>query len=240
VVHLERLAVAVAMLLYAFGGYFWIGATVDPTSATTLATPLDARIPFVPESIYVYASVYLLIALPIFVIDSPALFRRAALAYAAIVTFCLLCFRFFPVSGAELRPALAAVEASPFVLWGLRLNYGLDPPVNLFPSLHVAGATIAAFAAGRARAAYGALAGVLVAAVVVAVCTIKQHYWVDAAAGVALAAAAWAALLRPYALPPGERAARGPASLAAFAGLLVAVYGLLYLAYRAGWALPAA
>jgi membrane-associated phospholipid phosphatase len=239
VVHLERLAIAIAMLLYAFGGYFWIGATVEPASAATLATALDARIPFVPESIYVYASVYLLIALPIFVIDSRALFRRTALAYAVIVTVCLLCFRLSPVSGAALRPDLADVQASPFVLWGLRLNYGLDPPVNLFPSLHVAGATIAAWAAGRARPAYGALAGVLVAAVAIAVCTVKQHYWVDAAAGIALATAVWAALLRPYDLPPGERAARGPGSLAAFGALLAAVYGLLYLAFRAGLELPA-
>ena len=79
-----------------------------------------------------------------------------------IVTVCLLCFEFFPVSGAELRPDLAKVEASPFVMWGLRLNYGLDPAVNLFPSLHLAGAGIAAMSAGRARRSYGWLGGTAV------------------------------------------------------------------------------
>jgi hypothetical protein len=235
VVHLERLAIAVGMLAFAFGGYFGIGHATDPTAASSLATSLDAAIPFVPESIWVYAAVYVMITLPIFVIDSPALFRRIAVAYAAIVVVCLSCFALFPVSGAGLRPSLEDVEASAFVLWGLQLNYALDPPVNLFPSLHVAGATIAALAAGRARRAWGIGAGLVVAAVSVAVCTVKQHFWVDAAAGVALAWAAHTALVRPFRLPPGERAARGPASLAAFGAFLAAVYLALYGAFRAGF-----
>jgi hypothetical protein len=234
VAHLERLAIAVVLLTYAFGGYFWIGHATDPASAASLATPLDALIPFVPDSIWVYAAVYGMITLPMFVVDSPALFRRAALAYAVIVTICLACFRFFPVSGAGLRPSLDGVRASAFVLWGLHLNYALDPPVNLFPSLHVAGATIAALVAGRARRAWGIAAGVGVAIVSVAVCTVKQHFWVDAVGGIVLAGAVHLALVRPFVLPPGERAGRGPASLAAFVAFLAAVYLALYAAFRAG------
>jgi len=236
VAHLERLGIAVALLTYAFGGYFWIGWTTDPAAAASLATALDARIPFVPESIYVYAAVYWMITLPIFVIDSPALFRRTALAYGAIVTVCLLCFLLVPVSGDGLRPDLARVEADPFVVWGLALNYALDPPVNLFPSLHLAGATIAALAAGRARTAYGVVAGAAVVPVAVSVCTVKQHFWLDAAAGVALAVAAWALVLRPFELPPGERAARPPVAwlpfLALLGGTYLALYGLFLSGFR--------
>ena len=238
-VHLERLVIAVVLLTFAFGGYFWIGLSVDPAEATSLATSWDARIPFVPESIYVYAAVYLLITLPIFVIDSPALFRRTAFSYAVIVAVCLLCFEFFPVSGAELRPDLAKVEASPFVFWGLRLNYGLDPAVNLFPSLHLAGASIAAMSAGRARRSYGWLGGAAVLVVAISVCTVKQHFWVDAVAGILLAGVTYAAFLRPFELPAGERAARGSGALAAFAAFLLAVYLVLYAAYRAGFQPPA-
>lgn len=233
--HLRRLGIAVVLLTYAFGGYFWIGYTTDPASATGLATPLDAFVPFVPDSIWVYAAVYPLIALPIFVVDSPALFRRTALAYALIVTICLACFRLFPVSGAGLRPSLDGVQASAFVLWGLHLNYALDPPVNLFPSLHLAGATIAALVAGRARRAFGVVGAVAVAVVSVAVCTVKQHFLVDAVAGILLAGAVHVALVRPFELPPGERAGRGPASLAAFGAFLGAVYLALYAAFRAGF-----
>jgi len=222
------------MLLYGFGGYFWIAGSVDPATAVSLATPFDARIPFVPASIYVYASVYVLITLPIFIVESPALFRRVALAYGSMVTVCLLCFRFFPVSGAELRPALDTVNASPFVLWGLRLNYALDPPVNLFPSLHLAGASLAVLATWKARRAYGLATFSAVGVVAVSVCTVKQHFWVDAVAGIGLAFAVYAALLRPFELPPGERAARGPGAWVAFSALLAGSYALLYAVFRRG------
>ena len=225
---------AVAVLAYAFGPYFWIGASVDPGRAASLATPLDERIPFVAGSIWIYAAVYVLIGLPAFVVESPALFRRVVLAYLVVITVCLVCFLVFPISGAPLRPALEGVDASAFVLWGLRLNYGLDPPVNLFPSMHLAGATIAAFSAWQARRAYGALAFALVVPVAISVCTVKQHYWLDAAAGVLLAAGVWAWLLRGFLPPPGERPARGPGSLVAFVGFLASVYAALYAAFRAG------
>jgi len=235
VVHVERLVIAVALLSFAFGGYFWIGTSTDPAAAASLATPIDAWIPFIPESLYVYALAYVLITLPMFVVDSPALFRRMALAYATMVAVCLVCFRFFPVSGAELRPAIEGVEASEFVLWGLRMNYALDPPMNLFPSLHLAGATIAALAAGKARRAYGVIGWVAVSAVAVSVCTVKQHFWVDAAAGVALALGVHAVFLRSYEVPPNECAGRGTASLAGFFTLVAAAYGALYVAYRLGF-----
>jgi len=232
--HLERLGIGLALLLLAFGGYFWIGGSVDLADAATLATPLDARIPFIPASIYVYAAVYVLITLPIFVVESPALFRRIALAYLMVVVVCLACFRAFPVSGAALRPDLASVEASPFVLWGLHLNYGLDRPVNLFPSLHLAGATIAALGVWKARRRYGAVAGALVLPVAISICTVKQHYWVDGVAGIALAVAAYAGAFAHWVLPPGERAARGLGSWVAFLAVLASVYGALYAAFRAG------
>jgi len=228
VAHLERIAIAVGLLAYGFGGYFWIARSVDPTTTVSLATPWDARIPFVPASIFAYASVYVLIALPIFVVESRALFRRAAWAYATMVTVCLLCFRFFPVSGAELRPALDGLKTSPFVLWGLRLNYALDPPLNLFPSLHLAGASLAALTAWKARRGYGLVAFAAVGIVAVSVCTVKQHFWVDAVAGIGLALAVYCVLLGPFRLPPGERAARGGRAWLAFAALLLGSYGLLY------------
>jgi len=234
VAHVERLAIALGLLLYGFGSYFWIARSVDPTTAASLATPWDARIPFVPASIYVYASVYVLIALPIFLVESPALFRRAAWAYGSMLTVCLLCFRFFPVSGAELRPSLDGLNASPFVLWGLRLNYALDPPLNLFPSLHLAGASLAALTTWKARRTYGLVAFAAVAIVSVSVCTVKQHFWVDAVAGIGLALAVYAVLLRPFVLPPGERAARGLGAWLAFAVLLLGSYGLLYALFLSG------
>jgi membrane-associated phospholipid phosphatase len=157
-----------------------------------------------------------------------------AWAYFAVVTLCLLCFVLYPVSAAGLRPSLAGLDPSRFAVWGLRLNYALDPPVNLFPSLHLAGATIAALGAWKARPAYGALAGVAVAPIAVAVCTVKQHYWIDAVGGVALAVAVYARWLRDYEPPPDERPARGWGAWIVFAAFLATPYAGLWLAWRAG------
>lgn len=232
--HLERLAITVAFLTLTFIGYFWIGLTTDPGEARSLATPLDARIPFVPASIVVYAGVYILITLPVFLVESRALFARVVVAYLFVVFVCLLSFALFPVSGAALRPDLSELEIHPFLLWGLKTNYGLDPPVNLFPSMHLAGATIAALSVGKARRRDGWIAGAAVVPVAIAVCTVKQHFWVDAVAGIALGFAGFALLLRRFELPPGERASRGPGGWAAFGALAASLYAGLYVAYRAG------
>ena len=134
-----------------------------------------------------------------------------------------------------LRPDLATVETHPFLLWGLRLNYALDPPVNLFPSLHLAGATLASLAVGKARASYGRIAGILVVPIALSVCAVKQHYWIDAAAGIALGFGVYAVLLARWSPPAGETLARPPRAWLGFAGLLATVYLALYLAYRAGF-----
>lgn len=227
-----RHPIAALLLLYAAGGYFGVAAAVDPASARGLATAWDARIPFVPASIYLYALVYPMILLPLFVVAGESLFRRVAWAYFGIVTACLACFALYPVSAEPLRPPLDGLDASRFHVWGLRLAYRLDPPVNLFPSLHLAGATIAALSAWKARRAYGVLAGAVVLPVAVAVCTVKQHYWLDAAAGVALAGAVYAALLHRYEPPAGEPRARGWRSLLAFAAFVATLYAALYATFR--------
>jgi hypothetical protein len=233
-VHLERFVIALVLLAIAFGSYFAIGAATDPSAAVSLETSLDERIPFVPETIFVYALVYVMIILPMFLVESRALFQRIVASYVLIVVVCLACFVLFPVSAAALRPPLDAVETHPFLLWGLRLNYALDPPVNLFPSLHLAGATIAALSVGKARRRDGLLAGAAVVPVAVSVCTVKQHFWLDAAAGIVLAFVAFGLVLWRFTPPPGERLARGPGAWLAFGAMLAGLYGSLYLAYRAG------
>lgn len=234
VVHRERLAVTLAFFAFAFGGYFAIAAATDPTAAASLATPLDRHVPFLPASIVAYAAVYVMITLPVFLVESRSLFRRVVATYLLMVVVCWLCFLLFPVSGASLRPDLDGVATHPFLLWGLRLSYGLDPPVNLFPSLHLAGATLAALSVGKARLRDGLVAGVLVLPVAVSVCTVKQHYWVDAVAGVALAFACFALVLWRFETPPGEQLSRGRAGWVGFGTLVAAFYGSLFVAWRAG------
>lgn len=232
--HFERYPIGILLLTFCFGCYFWIASMVDAAAASSLHTPLDDLVPFIPQSIYLYASVYIMITLPIFVVRSPALFRRLAAAYAVIVVVCLVCFAMFPVSGETLRPSLAELDPSRFHVWGLHLNYGLDPPVNLFPSLHLAGTTIAALGTWKARRAYGAVALAAVVPIAIAVCTVKQHFVVDAVSGIALALAVYALMVRSYQPRPEESPVFDERGVVAFLAFLGSAYGALYLAFRAG------
>ena len=226
------------LLPFFFGGYFavGVGVGVDPDGARTLRTPLDDAIPFVAEAIFVYAVVYTALLLPFFLVRCPRLFRRSALAYAAAIAISLLCFAAFPVTSVGLRPDLDATAPMPFAIWGVKLLYTLDPPTNLFPSVHLAIPMLAALAAWEARRLYGAIALALCGPIAVSICVVKQHYAVDGLAGLGLAIVTWAALIRPARGSYSEPAAwgwRGPAGYVLF---LACSYAAAWVVYRAGFA----
>jgi len=228
----ERIALALSVGLVFFGGYFAIGLGVDPARARSLGTPLDDAIPFVPVSVVAYALVYTMMTLPIFVVRCEPLFRRVALGYLAVVIVSLGWFLAMPVTSAGLRADLTTLDPARFTSWGLRLLYAWDPPLNLFPSAHLAVATLAALVAWQVRRAYGVLAFGMLLPVALSISTVKQHYVVDGVAGAALAAACWAVLVRPHRTPAD--AAYGWAGPAAFVLLNALVYWGLYLAFLAG------
>jgi membrane-associated phospholipid phosphatase len=231
----ERVAITALVLVFYAAGYFLIGWATDPASARSLAMPLDARIPFVPETIFVYASVYTAVTFPLFAVRSPALFRRVGVAYGVVIAVSLAVFAVCPVTSVDLRPDITLLDASRFSGWGVKLVYTLDPPFNLFPSIHLAVATLAAFAAWKARPAYGAIGFAWVALIAVSISTVKQHFLIDGVAGFGLAITAYASIIRPYPRVPVAESGYGwggPLLYLAFhAGFYAAAYG----AYRAGF-----
>jgi hypothetical protein len=233
---LERLALIAVLFLFTFSGYYAIGLHADPAAAHTLRTPLDDAIPFVPLTIYLYVWIYTAMLYPAFTVRCRGLFRRVAVAYAVAVAVCLVSFALFPVTSLGFRPDLAQLPDARFHEWGVRLNFMLDPPFNLFPSLHVAAATLAALAAAKARRAYGALGALVLGGVSVAVCTVKQHYVADAVAGIALGIAAYAFVLRPFAVRhrPVSDVAFGWTGPASYLGFHALVMLGLYALFRAG------
>jgi hypothetical protein len=232
----ERAALTGAVLAFFLAGYFGIGWLDDPSRARSLALPLDGRIPFVLGSVIVYWSVLALALLPIFCVRNAALFRRVALAYALATAASFACFLVLPVTSIGFRPDANVYADAGFAGWLLRLLHFLDPPLNLFPSLHLALATLAALAALRVWPALGAFALVWTACILVAVCTTKQHYALDALAGLALAGAAHAAVVA-RAPRAGTRAASfGARGAACFAVLVALFYAGLYGSYLVGLA----
>ncbi len=234
----ERVWLSAGVLAFFLAGYFGVGRWLTaPERAHSLASGLDRAIPLVPESAIVYWSVLPLALSPIFVVREPALFRRTALAYALAIALALASFLVYPVSSFGFRPAPETIDASGFGGWLLRLTGAVDPPMNLFPSLHLAFALLASLAAWRVTARTGAAALIWTVCIAVSVCTTKQHFVADVAGGAALALLADAAAGRlvrngvPLARAAAGFGARG---LALFALVVALFYGALFTAYALG------
>jgi hypothetical protein len=129
----------------------------------------------------------------------------------------------------------AVFDPGRFAHWGIVLIYTLDPPCNLFPSVHLAIATLAALVSWKARTAYGAVAFVFVGLIAVAICTTKQHYVVDGVVGVALALFAYALVVHPYRSASGVAVAYGWRGPATYLVLHSLVYLGLFGAFLAGF-----
>lgn len=229
----EKLALTALLCLWTFGGYFLIGLSYDATRGHSLMTPLDEAIPFVPAFMWAYEAVYTFLLLPMFVVRCQRLFRRVAWAYFWVATLSLAVWAIYPVTAIGLRPDVTNMATDSFHAWGLRVNYALDPPLNLFPSLHVAIATLATLCAAKARPLWGALAAIGALAITLAVVFVKQHFVADALGGVILAAVCYRGAVASYPSDaPRDEVAygwRGPASYLALHLGVVALFGAAYL-----------
>ena len=231
---LERALLTLAVISLFVVGYFTVGRATDPARAHSLATPLDALIPFLAVTIWIYLWVFPATLVPVFFVRCRDLFRRTCLAYSLVIVVSLAVFVAFPVTSLGLRVDPAALDLHRFSPWAVAVTYALDPPFNLFPSLHLSTATIAAFSAWKARRSWGIAMFVGVALIGISICTVKQHFVVDGIAGVALAWAAYALFMRGYRPEPGADPAYTWHGPALFFSLVLAVYLGLYVAFLQG------
>jgi hypothetical protein len=225
---LERALLTVGVGAFFLCGYFGVGRAVAPERALAFGTSLDGRIPFLARSVWIYLLVFPASLLPLFVVRSQRLFRLTILSYAAAISVSLVAFAAVPVTSAGLRVDSSRLDRSRPSSWAVSKLYEIDPPFNLFPSLHLSIAALAALAAWKAKPAYGAGALAGVALTAVAICTVKQHFVADAAGGALLAVACYASILRPYARGADGEPAYGWKGPAAFCGAVAAMYAGLY------------
>jgi membrane-associated phospholipid phosphatase len=171
--------------------YQLIGRWELHRSTTLLDTGLDRAIPLWPWTTWFYEPLYA----GIFIIatigfSSRWLFHRALACTAANATVAAIGHML--IRAQYPRPALHPPFADASLAF-LAFVYRIDPPGNVFPSLHVAHAFTLAFLMRIDRPRVGT--AVLVMAVVLALSTLttKQHFAADVVAGLimALAARAW-------------------------------------------------
>lgn len=173
----------------------WVGVAffaVYPTTnwlasrrETHAALYFDAELvlPFIPEAIWLYLSMYILFALPPFFL-APAGLRRLG---RELIVGTLISGAVFVALPAKLGFARMLPEDEPYrsLYAGL---FQVDHPFNLVPSLHVVYMTAITLAIARntnaywRAAAYGWLGMVVVSTVLT-----HQHHLLDVAAGLLLA-----------------------------------------------------
>src|SRR5437762_14391052 len=147
---MERVVLTIGLMIFFVTGYFGVGASRNLPQAHVLTTALDERIPFVAGSVWMYLWVFPCALIPLFVVRCPSLFRRTVIAYAAVMAISFVSFTVFPVTSARLRVPKATLDISSPSDSAVSILYSLDPPYNLFPSLHLSLAALAAFSVWRA------------------------------------------------------------------------------------------
>lgn len=183
-------AVLIALVMAVFvGGYFLVGhLTLERARRLPWVFSFEPALPLVPFMVFPYL---LALVLPDFALfcwpdhDHRGL-RRQALCYAVMQCIGFAIFWAYPVR-ADLRPPSLIGEGTSLRV--LAYYYRVDPPVNLFPSLHCANAVLAALMAHKLSRRVGWLISAFAVLVVIAVPLVKQHYIADALAGIVLAVA---------------------------------------------------
>ena len=169
-----------------------LGAPAPPW----LDTPLDQRLPVIPAAVWVYLSWYAaMVVLP--TLGGRAGVRQGAVAVVIAFILCSIGHIWLPVS--IHRPFIdpAAGLSAQVLAW----FYTFDPPRNLFPSFHAAGAALlVALQPTRGSAWAVTVWGIALCASCV---LIKQHYLMDVIAGVGVGLAA-AALAKRAIVPSAQ------------------------------------
>jgi len=174
-----------AMALLQSAVYFGIGHLHLNRSTELLRTKLDDAIPFWPWTAWCYLPFYAgVFVIAVAGFRRRVLFNRALLAVLIVMTVGAICHVFI---GAEyprpvLHPPYADISAT-----FLAAVQRIDPPGNVFPSLHVAHTTMLALILIKDRPRVGAVALVMATLLALSTLTTKQHFLADVVSGYALA-----------------------------------------------------
>jgi membrane-associated phospholipid phosphatase len=174
-----------ALALLQSAVYFGVGHLHLSRSTEILRTRLDDAIPFWPWTSWCYLPFYA----GVFIIAVAGIKRRALFnrAVRAVLVVMMLGAIGHVLIGAEyprpiLHPPFANISAA-----FLAAVQSIDPPGNVFPSLHVAHTTMLALILIKDRPLLGRVALAMATALALSTLTTKQHFLADVVSGYALA-----------------------------------------------------
>ena len=223
-----RVTIPMVLLVALVPFYIFIPELQPPETRYVPELALDRALPLVPAWALVYGALYLfLILLPVFVVREDEHVRRTVFAYLLVwISAYVVFFVVYPTAA----PRPAKVIGEGFAVWGLRALYSSDPPYNCFPSLHVAHSFVSALTCFRMHRGLGIVATICATLVALSTLFTKQHYVLDAIAGVFLAFVAYGLFLRNY---PRDQVPAFDRSVAPALALLIA--GLVTLGLAGSW-----
>jgi hypothetical protein len=169
------------LFLLTYGSTNWLAGL--RSARFRLYIDWELAIPFVPWMIWVYLSLQVFLALPLFVLDAAGISRLGqAFAFATLAAAAI--HLALPTDLGWPRPA--AVATYPI----FERFFSIDRPHNLVPSLHV-GYSALAFSviwSGAKRVWVKLLSAIWLALLVCSVSLVHQHHLADTASGLVLAA----------------------------------------------------
>jgi membrane-associated phospholipid phosphatase len=156
-------------------------------------TWIDAYIPFVPQFVFAYLLYYPWVLLPVPILRSRAEFYHAVSAFSLVQLTASTIFLLFP--SYMTRPVVIGDGIAHELLRDL---YHLDNGCNLIPSLHVAHSMLVALFFRALRPKLFPIVAFGTAMISASTVLVKQHYFLDIPAGMALAIVAYYASVPVY------------------------------------------
>jgi membrane-associated phospholipid phosphatase len=165
--------------------YFGIGHLHLDRSTEILRTRLDDAIPFWPWTAWCYLPFYAgVFIIAIIGIKRRALFNRALVSVMIVMTIGAVGHILI---GAEYPRPIIHPPYPDISSAFLAAVQRIDPPGNVFPSLHVAHTTMLALILIKDRPRLGRVALAMATALALSTLTTKQHFIADVVSGYALA-----------------------------------------------------
>jgi fatty acid desaturase len=170
--------------------YFWLERHAVFAVRQISSSPIDRWIPFVPAAAWGYLSLYLQLALPLWLSRESERLRQMVFGFVWITVVSHLLFFFWPTT----IPSFSVVASN----FAMRLILAADTNGNALPSLHASLAVYCGLCSGWLLKRRGLRLALWAwtALILVSTLLLKRHMVADVAVGVALGGFAFASLFR--------------------------------------------
>ncbi len=194
--HKNKYLYFLGLAFFSVFGYLFINHYPFMTPEFLPMTMVDNAIPLIPDSIWIYVSMYpMMIVAFYFLIDELEVLEKAMPAFFFLQLFSFVVFIFYPVTfPRELFPLPEGMNI--FSLQIFEHIRATDKPTNCFPSLHVGNCFICSFFLWRVdkkKSVFFILWSCLIAFSTIST---KQHYFYDGVFGVVMAGICYLAFFR--------------------------------------------